>query len=309
MDYQNASNQELENLVAQKDGDAICELGERFLYGKNGSPKNLTRAYQLFHKGEKRGLPRAYVGLGEMYRQGLLMAKNDQLARQYYQKANVPYPDNVIEQPMPVEERKPPEFEKKSVETPRVDQNLQVNVITDRDFAVRLDQAEKMREQENYYNTEQICREVLRDIANVKNGLISYQGNVDVNDFEIQANWIMAYTSYNQQHYQDMENFLSQENVISLYPWGQYLLTVSHKIMNQPDIVIEQDLQGLIMVCQNRNATQVECGDINVMIADLIMEGYGKANGMDREMAKKYYMQAINCGNEYAKEQYQAYGF
>ena len=77
MDYQSISNEELEKMVANKDGEAICELGERFLYGKNGSPQNLTRAYQLFHKGEKRGLARAYVGLGEMYRQGLLMVKNE----------------------------------------------------------------------------------------------------------------------------------------------------------------------------------------------------------------------------------------
>ena len=54
MNYQSISNEELEKMVANKDGEAICELGERFLYGKNGSPQNLTRAYQLFHKGEKR---------------------------------------------------------------------------------------------------------------------------------------------------------------------------------------------------------------------------------------------------------------
>ena len=51
MNYQSISNEELEKMVANKDGEAICELGERFLYGKNGSPQNLTRAYQLFHKG------------------------------------------------------------------------------------------------------------------------------------------------------------------------------------------------------------------------------------------------------------------
>ena len=32
MDYQSISNEELEKMVANKDGEAICELGERFLY-------------------------------------------------------------------------------------------------------------------------------------------------------------------------------------------------------------------------------------------------------------------------------------
>ena len=79
--------------------------------------------------------------------------------------------------------------------------------------------------------------------------------------------------------------------------------------MHQPDIVVEQDLQSLIMVCQNKNLSQSERGDVNVMIADLIMEGYGKANGANEEMAKKHYLEAINCENDYAKEQYAAYGF
>ena len=65
MDYSNLSNEELERLVGQGDGEAICELGERCLQAKN-----YTRAYQLFHKGEKQGLQRAYIGLGEMYKEG-----------------------------------------------------------------------------------------------------------------------------------------------------------------------------------------------------------------------------------------------
>ncbi len=297
MDYQSISNEELEKMVANKDGEAICELGERFFYGKNGSPQNLTRAYQLFHKGEKRGLARAYVGLGEMYRQGLLMVKNENLAREYYQKANVPYPNGTPMGAAPV------------YQEPEVPVNTNTKVITDRDLAIRLDEAEKTREKENYDYVKQICQEVFRDIAGAKNGIFTYQGNADIRDFEIQANWIMAYRAYNQQNYQEMETYLLQENVTGLYPWGRYLMAISHKIMHQPDIVIEQDLQSLIMVCQNKNLSQSERGDVNVMIADLIMEGYGKANGANEEMAKKHYLEAINCGSEYAKEQYAAYGF
>ena len=52
MDYKSLSEEELERLVVQKDGEAICELGERCMYGSCGHEINLTRAYQLFHKGE-----------------------------------------------------------------------------------------------------------------------------------------------------------------------------------------------------------------------------------------------------------------
>lgn len=40
MDYQSISNEELEKMVANKDGEAICELGELLLYGKRESPKS-----------------------------------------------------------------------------------------------------------------------------------------------------------------------------------------------------------------------------------------------------------------------------
>ncbi|MFR0865243.1 MAG: tetratricopeptide repeat protein [Eubacterium sp.] len=185
MDYQSISNEELEKMVANKDGEAICELGERFLYGKNGSPQNLTRAYQLFHKGEKRGLARAYVGLGEMYRQGLLMVKNENLAREYYQKANVPYPNGTpmgaapvyqeqeddmppIQEEDPVYPRKQPAERPQYTAVSEVPVNTNTNVITDRDLAIRLDEAEKSREKGNYDYVKQICQEVFRNIAGVK---------------------------------------------------------------------------------------------------------------------------------------------
>lgn len=300
MDYKSASNQQLEELVAKKDGEAICELGERCLYGTNGTPKNLTRAYQLFHKGEKMGLSKAYVGLAKMYENGWLFAKNENLAREYYKKGNVP--GQGPEQEIFVNKQD-------TILTAEMIQSNPSSVITEQQFVSRLDDAEKSRAGGDYENAKKICREIFRDVTNVQSKTLDYQGNIDVDEFEIQANWIMAYTSYNEQNYQDMEKYFLQDNVSALHPWGWYLFTASHKIMQQADIVIEQDLQTLIMTCQNRNLSQSQRGDFNVMIADLIMEGYGKSTGMDEEAAKNYYLEAINCGNEYAKEQYAAYGF
>ena len=87
MDYINATDSELEQLVQQKDINAICELGERYLYGKNGHEKQYSLAYKMFHKGEKQGDKRAYKGLGDIYHNGWYMIKNEELAKEYYQKA------------------------------------------------------------------------------------------------------------------------------------------------------------------------------------------------------------------------------
>lgn len=89
MDYINATDSELEQLVQQKDINAICELGERYLYGKNGHEKQYSLAYKMFHKGEKQGDKRAYKGLGDIYHNGWYMIKNEELAKEYYQKAGI----------------------------------------------------------------------------------------------------------------------------------------------------------------------------------------------------------------------------
>ena len=89
MDYINATDSELEQLVQQKDINAICELGERYLYGKNGHEKQYSLAYKMFHKGEKQGDKRAYKGLGDIYHNGWYMIKNEELAKEYYQKAGM----------------------------------------------------------------------------------------------------------------------------------------------------------------------------------------------------------------------------
>ena len=57
------------------------------------------------------------------------------------------------------------------------------------------------------------------------------------------------------------------------------------------------------MVRNNQNMTQQEKGDINVMIGDLIMDGYGKNQGIRVDQAREYYQEAARCGNEFAKEQ------
>ena len=78
MDYKSITTEELEQMIrqkGQKDGEALCELGERYLYGKNGTMANPTKAGRLFEKAEKLGEKRAYAGLAEMYHKGIFFIK------------------------------------------------------------------------------------------------------------------------------------------------------------------------------------------------------------------------------------------
>ena len=56
MDYINATDSELEQLVQQKDINAICELGERYLYGKNGHEKQYTLLIRCFTKEKNKAI-------------------------------------------------------------------------------------------------------------------------------------------------------------------------------------------------------------------------------------------------------------
>lgn len=75
MDYTTISNEELEHEVQQKNGDAICELGLRYLNGTHGITANPTKGYRLLHKAEKLEIQKAYQALGDMYRYGIFFAQ------------------------------------------------------------------------------------------------------------------------------------------------------------------------------------------------------------------------------------------
>lgn len=300
MDYSAASNEELERLVNNKDGDAICELGERCMYGTGGHEMNLTRAYQLFHRGEKMGLPRAYIGLGEMYRNGIRLAKNEDVAKQYYKKAGVPYP----ERESALQQQKNSMFQTPSkIQFPG---NLISEGITSAEIKSKLDSAEQARMGGDYCRAGILCMEVIGIAKDVLSGAVNYSGSGDVEDFLTEANWILAYAAFNEQNYLEMDHYLAFRGVLEAHPWGAYLKAAAHRSMQSPPALLEQDLQMMFaIVSGNRNLSQDERGDICAMIGDLITDGYGVNFGMESGMAKSYYEEAMNCGNEYAKERYQ----
>ena len=89
MDYTKLTNQDLEQLIGQKDVEATCEMADRCLNGTYGVEQNLNRAYQLYHRAESKGSKRAYVGVAYMYENGILFGQNIELAKKYYAMAGV----------------------------------------------------------------------------------------------------------------------------------------------------------------------------------------------------------------------------
>lgn len=53
MNYSDMSIEELNEYVNKKDALAMCELGQRYRYGKRGADQNYTLAYRMYHKAEK----------------------------------------------------------------------------------------------------------------------------------------------------------------------------------------------------------------------------------------------------------------
>lgn len=284
MDFSNKTNSELESLVSQGDIDAICELANRYMYGVNGSEKNPTRAYQLLHKGEKRGDKRAYLGLAKMYENGLYFAKNQNLANQYYEKAGVQTTVN------------------KQVEV----QQTKVQKVAPsggNDIRSKIEKAEKAREQSNYHLAKQECKEVLNMLDEISAGTRIYSGQEDIDRLRIDTYWVLAYTAFNQQKINKMDTYLSQEGVKALHPWGVYLSALTHRCSSDSKKVLEQDLQLLIQVSENQNLSMMEKSDVEMMIADLIMDGYGKSSGCTTQTAYDYYAKSAAHGNAYAQEQ------
>lgn len=299
MDYSNATNEQLEQLVNNKDGYAICELADRCIMGSKGHEKNLTRAYQLYHKGEKMGLSEAYKGLAVMYEYGIYMVRNQNLSAEYCNKAGIAYP--------------PPNPFDGGIQPPpnplgggRWSPSVNELPLIIRDARAWNTSAEEARRQGDYYRAKELSNNVIKkfnDMLGRTDIAIQENEKDEIDDLKISAYWTLAYTAYNEQQFTEMDMYLAQEDVIAVHPWGAYLRAVAHRITQAPQNVLQQDLQLLVKVSNNYRLSKDEKGDVCQMIGDLIMDGAGNVFNYDRNNAYEYYKIAAECGNAYAGEQ------
>ena len=305
MDYTTISNEELEHEVQQKNGDAICELGLRYLNGTHGITANSTKGYRLLHKAEKLEIQKAYQALGDMYRYGIFFAQKKELAEKYYQLAGVDWnsptllPDPTPE-PIPTIDPTPPG---RTGDTGKVVSGNSGSVVLEQTFQDALQQAGSLREQKDYVTARQKCQEVLRLADSVCQGTSSYCGVQKAEWWLGEANFLLGYICFNEQNYSEMEQYLGKKDVLEQHPWARYLITVAHQMIQAPKDTLQTDLQNLLQI--NREQLSIaDKGDICVMIAELITAGYGSMLGIEADKAALYYKEAMDCGNEYAQQCY-----
>lgn len=302
MDYINATDSELEQLVQQKDINAICELGERYLYGKNGHEKQYSLAYKMFHKGEKQGDKRAYKGLGDIYHNGWYMIKNEELAKEYYQKAGISVvPKDNLPQPQPQLQPQPQPQPQPSNGGGTSNRTSAVN--TDTQLQGLLNTAKQQHNASDYTGASQSCMQILQEVQRLRNSSMSYQGNDPIDKYEIDAYWLLAFIGYNTQNHQQFQDYIVRDGVLALHPWGAYLQYVMHMMDNAAGSVLQSDFNTLLFISNNQNLTMSERGDVFAAIADLISKGHGKKEGYKPNQAVDFLQEAANCGNEFAKEQ------
>lgn len=291
VNYENMNIKELEDLLVKKDGEAICELAYRCREGVKGAEKNLTRAFQLYHKGEKMNLPEAFYGLHLMYENGLGVGQNHFLAEKYNEKlpsgfrtrylGNIPKPE-----PVPAPTPTP---------QPHVDKSSIQRMLTE---------GEQFRQNDKYQEAKHQAQRALNEIANAKSGSgVQVTGDGDIDVMEIDAYWLLCFTAFNEKRYTDMEKYFEKPGVMALHPWGTYLCSIAHQINNAPQSILGNDLQRMLKVKNNLNMTNEQRGDILGQIGDFFLFGLHGSEYADLDCAWSYYKEAGNCGNEYARGQ------
>ena len=299
MDYKNATNKQLEQLVMQKDYKAIHEMAERCRAGSKGQEKNLTRAAKLYHKGEKQGFVWAYEALGNMYEVGEYFAQNTEIANEYYKK--VPgRQEKVNGQNESVQTQM--EQEKTVVSGNKSSNQTESDSVDTNQIQQYLTNGEKNRQQENTAEAKNQANQARALINQVKAGK-KLTGGGDVQTLEVESCWLLAYTAFNESAWEEMSMYLEQPGVYALHPWGAYLLAMVHSSNGAPEMILEKDMQRMLDVSENPNLSMSEKGDIMGAIGDFYLRGLHSSNGDTLQLAYSYYVEAGKNGNSYADEQ------
>lgn len=304
MDYQNMSNEELERYVANKDGAAICEMAGRCLAGSKGMQQNYTRAYQLYHKGEKMGLKEAYLGLAQMYEHGIGLIRNQRLADEYRRLAGEDVTSgsfSPLQKGQEMGQAEPYTGGQSFAQSMK--SSVPQEIVTVKRLAEDLNQIEKMKEEKRYSEARQQLQQFFDLLLEIQNGRRSLETGVDVELWKVNAYWILGHIGYLESDYQNAEHAFRQPGVLEMYPWAAYLIAIMHKVQGHSGSELESDLALLQAAQANTQLNDKELGDVLGMIGDLYLSGIGVQDKDRLIMAYNYYSQAKDLGNYYAEIQ------
>ena len=336
MEYKNMSNAELDNLVyKEKNYEAMCELGRRLLYGLDGREKKPGEARKYFNKAAKKGCLEGYRYIGDMYKEGIYFARSDKMAEKYYQLAQGIVPTTSIEPAPPINPTPPvaptppvtptpsvaptPPLLANNVQKPTTagssnstnmgsggniwNNNVGTPFVNAKDMIFdKLNNIRSVYGSGDYAGAEALCNDILIDVEQkVSNGEISaFEGD----GILVEALWILANISFKKQDYQSMEAYLNSNQVLQTYPYGYYLMAVSHRIMGLPGNVMNQDMSILMNVKDVGRLSVEERGDVCIMLADLASDGFKANKKLKKSEIKELYRIGMDSGNEYARDKY-----
>lgn len=163
-----------------------------------------------------------------------------------------------------------------------------------------LHEMESNRKRGNYEDVILISNDINRLLEDFENGRLQIIGILDVDFVKIEMGWILAYTYFNLQNYEQMEKCIYWDGVIDAHPWVLYLLAIAHRVQNAPRDQINQDLYRLLDICNNSKLDRQEYADVNAMIGDLLLDGYGDGERLPTQRARTYLEEAKKYGNMYA---------
>lgn len=299
MNYRELTIEELERLISEKDGRAMCELGRRYRFGEFGVERNYTIAYRMYHKAEKLNMNEAFFALAQMYENGEYFARNQQLAQEYYTKAGAL--DNTDSNIQSMQSSKHTAISSSKLYKDVNTQTATTSAvfITKTDIEQTLKQAENIRAKGDTINAKLYVQQAADELNLGRNTL----SIMEIAELEANINWLYAYIAFNEQKYADFEKYVFQNNVMEYFPWSTYLVTVVHRILNADDAILLHDAQNMINALNNSRLNTMQLSDLLSLLGDLCLLGISNAEMNPIEQAYEFYQNAANEGNQYASEQ------
>lgn len=296
MDYTILSKMELERMSGQKNGEAICELGRRYRFGGRECEKNLTMAYRMYHKAERMNIREAFIALGEMYENGEYFRKNEEIAREYYQKAGMQRENTNLLKTQQVSDM--------LCDVSRMGNKKVVQVSSDtcrKEIEQLLICSEENRKKTEYLNAKRYISQAYNLIQqNIHSGKIQKSLAEELCS---KVYWQLAFIGFNEQNYQMSLQNIEKPMVLAYHPWASYLKTAIHRIQNCSMEILWQDAQDMFKALNNNNLNNKEKGDILGLLGDLAIMGVLRNTPNPIEYAYQLYTNAANFGNFYAKNQ------
>ncbi len=341
MDVKSMSVAELEREVGQKNVSAMVELGHRYRTGSGGVERNLTKAYQMYHKAEKRESKEAYLAIGEMYLYGEGLARNEDLARNYYMMAGVSMPQGgakptsggyinesapkypggnkgpVINDPGDDEGTYDPHnpstvksYEKKKqetyvdVQTPPHDVNI-IEPVAKQPVYDTGDIA-SIRTMINQAESERNAShyDKAKQLANQAIVNLGSMNTPDEQELLAEAYWVLGYTAFNEQDHGTMLAMMERPGVLEYHPWGSYLIGQVHRMKGAGNDVLLNDMQRMLNSLNNKRLTKDQLGDIFSLLGDFALAGITNTPNEKIEQAYGFFRTAAeDYGNNFAADQ------